>query len=139
MTHDAIPPFASAAVAAAFQAFPDDVRDIALALRTLILDVARETPEAGPLEESLRWGQPAYLTTQTKSGSTLRIGVLKSGDAAIFAHCATTIIGTYAATFPGMDQIEGNRAVAFSNLDAVVPERLRLLIRHGLTYHLPSA
>ena len=71
-----------------------------------------------------------------RSGSTLRIGATKAGEAAIFAHCGTTIISTYAATFPDMDRIEGNRAVHFANADDIVPGRLRLLIRHGLTYHL---
>jgi len=129
-------PFANAAVEKAFAAFPDEMQKTAIALRDLIFDVAAQTPQAGPIEETLRWGQPAYLTSQTKSGSTLRIGVMKTGEVAIFAHCATTIISTYAATFPDMDRIEGNRAVVFENANALVPERLRLLIRHGLTYHL---
>lgn len=129
-------PFANAAVEKAFAAFPTEAQKTAIALRDLIFDVAAQTPQAGPIEETLRWGQPAYLTSETKSGSTLRIGVMKTGEAAMFAHCATTIISTYAATFPEMDRIEGNRAVVFENADALVPERLRLLIRHGLTYHL---
>ncbi|MEM9786443.1 MAG: DUF1801 domain-containing protein, partial [Pseudomonadota bacterium] len=70
------------------------------------------------------------------SGSTLRIGVPKQGGAALFAHCATDIIATYASTFPETDQIEGNRAVIFTGPDDIVPMRLRLLIYHGLTYHL---
>lgn len=133
------PPFASKNVAAAFDAFPTEGRKIALVLRDLIFDVAQHTPEAGDVEEALRWGQPSYLTSKTKSGSTLRIGTTKAGHVAIFAHCATTIISTYAQTFPGDDRIEGNRAVLFASADDIVPERLRLLIRHGLTYHLPDS
>ena len=107
-----------------------------MALRDLIFTVAADTPEAGEIEETLRWGQPSYITPKTKSGSTLRIGATKGGEAAIFAHCGSQIISNYAATFPGMDRIEGNRAVIFGSADDIAPERLRLLIRHGLTYHL---
>lgn len=139
MTIQTTPPFASLAVEQAFQSFPAEARQTALALRDLIFDVASQTPEAGEIEEALRWGQPSYLTPKTKSGSTLRIGITKSGDTAIFAHCATTIISNYAQTFPDTDRIEGNRAVLFSDADAIVPDRLRLLIRHGLTYHLSNS
>ncbi|PJI93093.1 hypothetical protein BC777_1961 [Yoonia maricola] len=129
-------PDPTAAVADAFDKLPETARATALALRDLIYEVAAQTPEAGPVEETLRWGQPAYITPKTKSGSTLRVGATKAGEAAIFAHCGTRIISTYAATFPDMDRIEGNRAVIFADVDAIAPDRLRLLIRHGLTYHL---
>jgi hypothetical protein len=136
MTHQETPSFGSDAVAKVFQSFPSEARQTALALRDLIFNVASETPQAGVIEEALRWGQPAYLTPSTKSGSTLRIGTIKSGEVALFAHCATTIISNYAQAFPNTDRIEGNRAVIFASADAIVPDRLRLLIRHGLTYHL---
>lgn len=133
------PPFASKAVADAFDALPATARETALVLRDLIFEVAAQTPEAGQIAETLRWGQPSYITPQTKSGSTLRIGATKAGDAAIFAHCATQIIRTYAATFPDMDRIDGNRAVILESVEDIAPERLGLLIRHGLTYHLPDS
>ena len=129
-------PFANDAVKAAFEAFPPDSYAMALTLRDLIFSVAWDTPEVGQIEETMKWGQPSYLTPETKSGSTLRIGVPKQGGAALFAHCATDIIATYASTFPGTDQIEGNRAVIFTTAHDIVPMRLRLLIYHALTYHL---
>lgn len=131
-----IRPFANDKVAAAFDAFPPETRDMALTLRDLIFSVAWDTPQVGEIEETLKWGQPSYLTPKTKSGSTLRIGMTKNGHAAVFAHCATNIISSYASTFPNTDQIEGNRAVIFTSPDEIVPMRLRLLIYHALTYHL---
>jgi len=131
-------PFENPEVEAVFGSFPTDMCEIAMCLRDLIYDVADDTPQVGPIEEALRWGQPSYLTPQTKAGSTLRIGLAKNGGCAIFAHCATDIISTYAATFAGSDQIEGNRAVIFQDNSDIVPDRLRLLIFHGLTYHLSS-
>lgn len=129
-------PFDDPAVKAVFDSFPPDIRDMALTLRDLIFEVADDTPQAGHIEEALRWGQPSYLTPETKSGSTLRIGEAKGGGCAIFAHCATDIISTYAATFHDCERIEGNRAVIFKDASEIVPDRLRLLIFHGLTYHL---
>ncbi len=131
-----IRPFDDPAVAAAFDAFPPAPRETALQLRDLIFSVAWDTPQVGQIEETLKWGQPSYLTSETQSGSTLRIGMPKQGGCALYAHCATDIISTYAATFPGSDRIEGNRAVIFQQADDIVPDRLRLLIYHGLTYHL---
>ncbi len=128
--------FKDPAVKAIYDGFPSDMRAIAMRLRELIFDVAWENPTVGLVEEALRWGQPSYLTPETKSGSTLRIGLSKGGGCAIFAHCATDIISTYAATFPDSDRIEGNRAVVFKVQSEIVPDRLRLLIFHGLTYHL---
>ncbi|MEO0904439.1 MAG: DUF1801 domain-containing protein, partial [Pseudomonadota bacterium] len=119
MTNTPMPPFASPAVAAAYQALPATAREAAMALRDLIFMVAADTPEAGEIAEVLRWGQPSYITPKTKSGSTLRIGATKAGEAAIFAHCGSQIISTYAATFPGMDWIEGNRAVIFAKTEDI--------------------
>lgn len=116
--------------------YPEDVRDGVLMLRGLILDVAAEMPEVGPLTEALRWGQPAYLTEATRSGSTLRIGPHKQARFALYAHCQTTIIASYAQAFPGWDRIDGNRAVLFDTPDQIEPERLTHLIRHALRYHL---
>lgn len=131
-----IRPFADDKVKAVYDTFPDQARAMAMTLRDLIFSVAWDNPQIGEIEETLKWGQPSYLTPQTKAGSTLRVGMAKQGGAALFAHCATDIISTYASTFPGTDQIEGNRAVIFTSPDKIVPERLRLLIYHGLTYHL---
>ncbi|KQI71867.1 hypothetical protein AN191_10465 [Loktanella sp. 5RATIMAR09] len=132
-------PFACDKVARVFAAFPAAERDMALSLRDLIFEVAEATPEVGALEETLKWGQPSYLTPDTKSGSTLRVGLAKGGGVAVFAHCGTDIISTYAATFGALDRIEGNRAVVFRCADDIAPARLRFLVHHGLTYHLPKA
>ncbi|HBA35233.1 MAG TPA: hypothetical protein DCZ12_13975, partial [Gammaproteobacteria bacterium] len=40
-------------------------------LRDLIIATATETSEINTLEETLKWGEPSYLTP---TGSTLRIG-----------------------------------------------------------------
>ena len=64
---------ANPAVEAAFGTYPEPVRTRLRALRRLIFDTASATKGVGALEETLKWGQPSYLTPQTKSGSTIRI------------------------------------------------------------------
>ena len=44
-----------------------------MTLRALIFDVAAKTDGVGALDETLKWGEPAYLT-RSKSGSTIRLG-----------------------------------------------------------------
>ncbi len=131
-----VPEFASRDVAEVFEMFEADARTGLLRLRGLIYECAAQMPEIGKVEEALRWGQPAYLTPETKAGSTLRLGTIKGGRFAIFAHCQTDIISSYAQSFGGMDRIEGNRAVVFENVNAIDPARISMLIKHGLGYHL---
>ncbi|WP_416900211.1 MAG: DUF1801 domain-containing protein [Minwuia sp.] len=130
------PPFADPAVAACFQAVPEPARSGMLALRRLIFETAAETPGVGALQETLKWGQPAYLTPETKSGSTIRIGLPKQGGYAIYAHCQTSIIPDFRSLFPDDFAFEGNRAIHFPDDVPPPAEPLRLLIRNALTYHL---
>lgn len=131
-------PFTDPAVAAAFDAFPDETRPGLLALRDLIFDVAAVTAGVGALQETLKWGQPAYLTPETKSGSTIRLGAPKDGGAALYAHCQTTIISDFRGLFPDEFTYEGNRAVRFAEGDDLKPDALSLLIKSALTYHVKA-
>lgn len=124
------------AVRAAFDALEPRARDALLQLRELVFDVADDTPEIGPVEEVLRWGQPSYITPKKKAASTLRLGVPKNGTFAIFAHCQSSVISDYVALFPDQDRIEGNRAVLFDDASQINPHRHGLLIKSALTYHL---
>src|SRR5690242_20115812 len=84
----------AAAVQAAFDACPGPVKAKLLALRRLIFETARATKGVGALEEVLKWGQPSYLTTETKSGSTIRIDREKkvAGQYAVYFHCQTDLV-----------------------------------------------
>src|ERR1700694_2233202 len=90
-------PFTTPAVQAAFDGFPEPTRTRLMALRGLIFQTAAATEGVGPLQETLKWGQPSYLTPATKSGSTVRIDALKDGGYAMFFHCQTNLVETYRA------------------------------------------
>jgi len=123
-------------VTGAFAAFDDAARAPLLVLRGLILETAAATPGAGPVTEALRWGQPAYLAPR---GSTLRLGVPKTGGVALYAHCRTRIIPEFRAAFGDAFRYDGNRAVLLSPGDEIAGGPLVALIRHALSYHMPSS
>lgn len=128
--------FQDPAVAAQFEAMPEDVRAPLLQVRALIFEVAAEVSEVGALTETLKWGQPAYVTAETKSGSTLRLGVPKAGGFGVFAHCQTSIISDFREIFPTGFRFDGNRGVLFEPGEEVPLEALRLLVHGALTYHV---
>ncbi len=121
--------FAQEAVRAVFDRFPANARAGLLALRARIFAVAAQ--EGIALQEELRWGQPAYLAPK---GSTLRLGVPKSGGFAIYTHCQTTLMADFREVSPALN-FEGNRAVHFA-CDETPPKALDFLILRALTYHM---
>jgi len=142
--------FADPAVGAAFGAYPVRLRSKLMSLRRLILDTAAATPGVGRLKETLKWGQPSYLTAETGSGSTIRIDRVKpadkpkggSGDGeryAIYFHCQTTLVPTFRQLYPEAFDFSGNRAILLDP-DRPLPEaELRHCIALALTYHLKGA
>lgn len=119
-------------VRAVFDAAPARSRSGLLALRDLIFATAEEAGIV-PLTEALRWGQPAYLAPK---GSTLRVGIPKSGEAfALFAHCQTTLIADFREATGGAFRTEKTRAVLFDDVSEIDPEALTPMIRAALTWH----
>ncbi|MTI01005.1 DUF1801 domain-containing protein [Roseibium sp. RKSG952] len=126
-------PFEDPAISAAFDALPQDTRTGVLKLRELIFETAQELPKALPLQEALRWGQPAYLAPK---GSTIRLGGHKSARFALFVHCQSRLMCEFTSAFPGEDRIDGNRAILFDSPDQIDETRHGWLIARALTYHL---
>lgn len=133
-------PFSNSDVEAKFDAFPEKERVGLLQLRALILETADQLPNVGAVEETLKWGQPSYVTTPTKlgkpkSGSPIRLGIPKTGGFGIYTHCQTTLISDFQNLFPDDFTYEGNRAIHFDNADQMPLDKLRLFISSALTYH----
>ena len=118
-------------IKAAFELIPEPQRDVVLGMRDLVFDCAGSM--GVEVEEVLRWGQPSYIAPK---GSTLRLGVSKSGQPAIFAHCQSRTVSTFADQFGQDFQIEGNRAVYVDALTPDARSKLCHLISHGLQYKL---
>jgi len=125
-------------VASTFAAFPDNVRAELLALRQLIIETADDTADVGRIEETLKWGQPSYLTSETRSGSTIRIAPTaqkSTHDYAMFFICHTTLVDDFKRLFGDVFTYDGQRALLFSIGDVLPENELRQCISMALTYH----
>jgi len=118
-----------------FETFSDSVRPHLLDLRDLVFETAEKTDTAGEIVEALKWGQPSYLTVRPKSGSTIRLGVGKSGQPALFCHCQTSLISEFRDIYPKTFNYEGNRALVLKEGGALPKAELAHCIALALTYH----
>jgi len=130
--------FGNPRVESIFKAYPKILRGRLLSLRQLIFDVAERTPGVGKLEETLKWGEPAYVTSETKSGSTIRIDQKKSqpGHYAIYFHCQTNLVETFREIFRSEFEFEGNRAIVFHQDTKIPSKKLAQCISMSLTYRV---
>jgi hypothetical protein len=129
--------FADSAVASVFKAYPASLRRRLMALRELVFETAARTEGVGALSETLKWRQPSYLTTETGSGTTVRVDRLKNGDGyAIYFHCQSGLVGQFKELYPDTFRYEGKRAIVFGLKDRVPVKALRHCIGLALTHHL---
>ncbi|MCS3453371.1 MULTISPECIES: DUF1801 domain-containing protein [Bradyrhizobium] len=123
--------------AALFDAYPAPVKARLLALRRLIFETAKATKGVGALEETLKWGQPSYLTPETGSGSTVRIDQVKpaADQVAVYFHCQTNLVETFRELYPELSY-SGNRAILLDVAGKLPEPALRHCVALALTYHL---
>jgi hypothetical protein len=137
MTDRRKPPI-PADVAAAFGAFPQRVRARLLEARDLIFATAADIEGVGPLKETLKWGEPTYLTEASRSGSTIRLGWLRSSEreCAILFNCRTTLVDDFRERFPDAFAYEKNRAILLDTREPPPLAPLATCLAMALTYHL---
>lgn len=125
------------AVAAVFEGLPPPVRRRLLEVRALIFRVASENPEIGPLSETLKWGEPAYLTEATRSGTTVRLGRVGGSEdqCAVLVNCRTSLIDEFRSCFPDEFRFAGSRALLLDTEAALPVEPLAACLYRALTYH----
>jgi hypothetical protein len=130
-------PMSDAAVIAKFAKYPTEVRAKLMHLRQLILETAEELDQVGPITEALKWGEPAFLTLQTGSGSTIRIDwkAKTPNQYAMYFNCKTTLVDTFRTLFPNDFQFDGNRALIFRLSESIPEDALKHCIGAALTYH----
>jgi hypothetical protein len=137
--------FADPAVAAVFAGYPKRTKAKLLELRRLILETAAKTQGVGALKETLKWGQPSYLTPETRSGSTIRIDRVKpeAGDdterCALYVHCQTTLVSTFRQLYRDQLTFGGNRSILLDAGRPLPKAALRHCIALALTYHRNGA
>lgn len=117
-----------------FDNYPKEIRKKLMLLRKLVIETAGETDELKPLEETLKWGEPSYLT---KGGSTIRMDWKKSkpDQYAMYFNCKTKLVDTFKERYKDEFKYEGNRAIVFHKNDIIPINELKHCILLSLTYH----
>ncbi|MEK9844486.1 DUF1801 domain-containing protein [Thalassospira sp.] len=127
----------SPAITAKIAHFPDPARDKISRIRDMIHDLAAGLDGVGMIEESLKWGEPAWRPI-SGSGTTIRADWKEKtpDQVMIFLDCKTDLIDRARSLLHPELTCSGNRAVIFA-LDQPLPENaIRTLLGWALTYHL---
>ena len=121
-------------VSAVFETYPPEIRKQAMRLRQLVLDTAAALAEVGEVEETLKWGEPSYVT---KSGSTIRLGwkASRPDEYKLLFHCGTTLVDTFKELYHDALNFEGNRAIVLHKTADLPIAPLEHCISLALTYH----
>ncbi|MEP2448481.1 MAG: DUF1801 domain-containing protein [Balneola sp.] len=117
-----------------FENYPGSVRSQMEKLRELVLEAASEVDGLENLEETLKWGEPSYLT---KHGSTVRMDwkEKKPDQYAMYFKCTSKLVPTFKKLYQDTFIFEGDRAIIFK-LDEKIPKKeLKHCIKLALTYH----
>ena len=122
------------AVQSVFEGYPASVRDKLLNLRRLILETAKEIEGITFIEETLKWGEPSYLTT---CGSTIRMDwkAKNPQEYAMYFKCTSKLLPAFRLAYADLFKFEGNRAIVFGIDDAIPEPPLKKCIAAALTYH----
>lgn len=117
-----------------FKNYPDHVREKLKALRKLIIEVAQEHNEVSHLGETLKWGEPSYVT---KNGSTIRMDWKpKNPDQyALYFQCTSKLVPTFKMVYNDLFVFEESRAIVFGMDDTIPIEELKSCIGAALMYH----
>ena len=88
----------SPGVESKFDSYPTEAKNQMKHLRSLILEVAEESASTSKLEETLKWGEPSYVT---KHGSTIRIDwkARAPEQYAMYFNCNTSLVETFKMSF----------------------------------------
>lgn len=130
----------NAAVAEVFNNYPKHMREKLMFLRQLVLQTASETEDVETVEETLKWGEPSYVS---KNGSTLRMGWKQANphQYAMYFNCRTRLVDTFKELYRDQFKFAGNRAIIFDEDDEIPVNELKHCISLSLTYrrrkHLP--
>jgi hypothetical protein len=124
-------------VAATFKTYPKAAARYLMYLRKLIIETTQELEGVGALEETLKWGEPSYLTSYTKSGSTVRIDWKKSDPEFVFVFfkCTSNLLPTYRKKYKTDFEYVGNRAIKIYIGAIINEDKFKNCIALALTYH----
>lgn len=131
--------FSSREIESIFNSYSDNSRKQLLTIREIIFDVAKRDKDIKGVFEEVRWGQPSYITNQTKSGSTIRLGVFEKDKIAVFFHCKTTLIERFRVIYGDKLEFSKNRAIIIDpkkKISCDVMDAISHCIQMSLRYNI---
>ncbi|MGJ5618676.1 hypothetical protein [Sulfitobacter sp. MF3-043] len=96
-----------------------------------------EKAGAGPLDETLKWGQPSWRPMKPRTGSTLRIDWTPKfpNRLSLYVDCKTDLAARMQTLYPDLPENDGQRHLAVA-LDVPLPEHaIAHLAEMTFTYH----
>ncbi len=122
-------------VSSVVSAYPPAAQQRFEDLRDLIFAEA-ERLEVGPLTETLKWGQPAYLTA-SGAGTTVRLHWSEKlpDTLQVLVHCQSSLVKGWRQAFGDALEFDGNRAVHVSLARDYPAEIISQCFAAALTYH----
>lgn len=120
-----------------FATYPAPARKLLLAIRGMLYETADSLPEAGRITETLKWGEPAYLTSAPKSGTTIRLAwsPKRPDSAGIFVNCQTTLLDEWRTLYGETLDLVGNRELRLPLGVSLPADPIRHCLAMALTYH----
>lgn len=114
--------------------YPDKAKKRLMGLRYLILSTADESEEISQIEETLKWGEPSYLTS---AGSTIRMDWKPKNPEhySIYFKCTSKLVPTFRAVYGDLFKFESNRAIFFEIDEDIPVPQLKACIKAALCYH----
>lgn len=124
-----------AQVEAIFATYPAAARTKIMELRGLILATAK-TENVGNIEETLKWGQPSYLTPP-KIGSTIRLGWSEKNPnrASTYFTCTTHLVDRFCDIYPDRFTYDSGRVIHFDLSETIPETEFSHCLAMALTYH----
>ena len=129
-------PFVDMRVEHCFTNYAPDVLPAMLDLRELIFEVAKNDSRIGRLTETIRWGQPSYITKETGAGSTIRIDAVSEDEVAVYFICTSGLVEEFRRPYEDVLKFKGNRAILLNVRDALPVRALEHCVGLALTHHL---
>lgn len=129
--------FEDAKVKEKFLSYPGNIQLKLLVIRDLIFKVASSLDGVGPIYETLKWGEPSYVTLKTKSGSTCRINWKKNTPTKyyIYFNCKTTLVETFKEIYGPLFRYGCNRSIILDASEELPIDEISDCIAMALTYH----
>jgi len=124
-----------APIAAAIADYPEATRDTLLELRALIHRVAARTEGVDAVEETLRWGQPAFIC---RSGTTVRLAEARGGSGAVgvYTSCQTPLVADFAREHGELFEYDAGRGIHIPAGERMREAEIGDFLSAALTYKL---